>query len=226
MHTTCEVVALVPAAGQGVRLGAGLPKALVPVAGEPLLTHAVRRLLDAGVREVIVAAPPDGVEPIAEAARAAAVDAPVRVVPGGADRTESVRLALDAVHGRFDVVLVHDAARAFTPVETIRAVISAVAAGAPVAIPVLPVADTVKVVDADGMVIATSDRSSLRLVQTPQGFTLDVLRQAHAQAAGVATDDSALVERLGIGVHTVEGHPHAMKVTTPFDLAIAEAVFG
>jgi len=148
------------------------------------------------------------------------------VVPGGADRTESVRLALAAAPPS-DITLVHDAARAFTPPDVVRAVVAAVAAGAPAVIPVLPVADTVKRVDADGVVVATPSRVDLRIVQTPQGFRTEVLRAAHDAAASDqtgATDDAGLVERLGIAVHTVPGHPAAMKITTPFDRAIAEAV--
>ena len=148
------------------------------------------------------------------------------VVPGGADRTESVRLALDAALGESpdtSIVLVHDAARAFTPPELVRAVTAAVAAGAPAVVPVLPVADTIKQVDAYEIVTATVDRTHLRAVQTPQGFAVDVLCRAHKDASG-ATDDAGLVERLGIPVSTVPGHPAAMKITTPFDLAVAEAL--
>lgn len=150
---------------------------------------------------------------------------PALVVAGGADRTESVRLALDAVLGESpEIVLVHDAARAFTPPELIRAVTDAVAAGAPAVVPVLPVADTVKRVDANDVVTETVDRADLRAVQTPQGFMLDVLLRAYA-AGGEHTDDAGLVERLGVPVSTVPGHPAAMKITTPFDLTVAEAVF-
>ncbi|AHH93804.1 2-C-methyl-D-erythritol 4-phosphate cytidylyltransferase [Kutzneria viridogrisea] len=221
-----SVVALVPAAGRGERLGAELPKALVPVCGAPLLVHAVRGLLAAGcVQHVVVAAPAAHLDVVTEAL---AVFAPaVHVVPGGGERSDSVRLALDEAMTRVpdaSVVLVHDAARAFTPPEVVRAVVDAVRAGSAAVIPVLPVADTVKQVDADGLVVATPDRSALRVVQTPQGFEPALLRRAHEGATG-ATDDAGLVERLGEPVHTVPGHPHAMKITTPFDLVLAEALF-
>ncbi|MCP2262478.1 2-C-methyl-D-erythritol 4-phosphate cytidylyltransferase (EC 2.7.7.60) [Streptoalloteichus tenebrarius] len=220
------VVALVPAAGRGERLGAGRPKALVPVRGEPLLTHAVRGLLSSGsVDHVVVAAPPAEVEGVADLLRP--LGPAVHVVAGGAERTDSVALALDAALGvapDAGIVLVHDAARAFTPPSVVREVVDAVARGASAVVPVLPVADTVKQVDADGRVVGTPDRSALRAVQTPQGFTVDLLRRAHAAAEGAATDDAGLVERLGEPVATVPGHPHAMKITTPFDLAVAEAV--
>lgn len=221
------VIALVPAAGRGERLGAGLPKALVPVCGAPLLVHAVRGLLSAGcVAQVVVAAPPTQLHEVRSAL--AEFGPAVHVVPGGGERSDSVRLALDEALTKIPdarVVLVHDAARAFTPAEVIRSVVAAVDAGAGAVIPVLPVADTVKQVDADGRVVATPDRSALRIVQTPQGFDVDVLRRAHDQAGAAVTDDAGLVERLGEPVDTVPGHPHAMKITTPFDLVIAEALF-
>ncbi|MEU6269832.1 2-C-methyl-D-erythritol 4-phosphate cytidylyltransferase [Saccharopolyspora shandongensis] len=220
-----SVVALVPAAGRGVRLGAGMPKALVPVIGESLLLRAVRGLLASGrVQHVVVAAPADQVE-IVTAELAALPSA--HVVAGGAERTDSVRRALDAVEQIAPdarVVLVHDAARAFTPASMIRDVVSAVEQGAPAVIPVLPVTDTIKQVDDAGDVVSTVDRSQLRAVQTPQGFAIDVLREAYAAAGDVATDDAGLVEWVGGKVHTVAGHPHALKITTAFDLAIAESV--
>ncbi|WP_156755108.1 2-C-methyl-D-erythritol 4-phosphate cytidylyltransferase [Actinokineospora pegani] len=221
-----STVALVPAAGRGERLGLGVPKALVPVRGVPLLVHAVRGLLSAGrVRHVVVAAPPAEVG--STRALLAANDLPAEVVAGGADRTASVRLALAhalAAHPDIRVVLVHDAARAFTPPLVIDSVVEAVLRGAPAVIPVLPMADTVKRVDAHEVVQDTPDRAALRVVQTPQGFEVDTLRRAYAGAGDSATDDAGLVEKLGVPVLAVPGHAHAMKVTTPFDLAIAEAV--
>lgn len=217
------VVALVPAAGRGERLGANMPKALVPVRGVPLLEHAVRGLLASGcVDSVVVAAPPELVDDFASLL--ADFGTVCRVVAGGSDRTSSVRAALDSVEkGSCEVVLVHDAARAFTPASVIRAVTEAVLAGRAAVVPAVPVADTVKVVDADGVIVSTPDRAQLRAVQTPQGFAEPVLRAAHA--AGLeATDDASLVERLGEKVYTVPGHDHSLKITTPFDLDIAEAL--
>jgi 2-C-methyl-D-erythritol 4-phosphate cytidylyltransferase len=217
-----SVVALVPAAGRGERLGGGVPKALVLVRGEALLVHAVRGLLSAGcVERVVVAAPASDVDTAVRILADAGVDA--AVVAGGPNRTQSVRLALCSA-GDATVVLVHDAARAFTPAEVIRAVVDAVRGGAPAVIPVLPVADTVRRVDAAGVVVDTPDRSALRIVQTPQGFSADVLRRAYDTFPDAATDDAGLVERLGIPISTVPGHPNAMKITTRFDLAVAEAI--
>src|SRR6266536_3394264 len=220
-----SVVALVPAAGRGERLGFGVPKALVPVGGEPLLVHAVRGLRSVGrIDRVVVAAPLSHLDLMVAALTRSAVEA--QVVPGGSSRTESVRLALHAAGPDATVVLVHDAARAFTPVEVIAGVVERVLSGASAVVPVLPVADTVKRVDAAGLVVATPDRANLRIVQTPQGFPAEVLRRAYAAfPEDSTTDDAGLVERLGIPVTTIPGHPHALKITTPFDLAIAEAIF-
>ncbi|MHA7240818.1 IspD/TarI family cytidylyltransferase [Arthrobacter sp. TMS1-12-1] len=159
---------------------------------------------------------------------AAGMHAPVRIsaVAGGPTRTASVRAGLDALPSTIDVVLVHDAARALTPPAVFRRVATAVAEGAPAVIPVLPVVDTVKVVDGD-LVTATPDRAGLRAVQTPQGFDAGALRAAHAGTAAAhpgVTDDAMLMEALGHAVRVVEGDPLAFKVTTPLDLIIAEAV--
>jgi 2-C-methyl-D-erythritol 4-phosphate cytidylyltransferase/2-C-methyl-D-erythritol 2,4-cyclodiphosphate synthase len=139
-----------------------------------------------------------------------------------------VRLALAALPADADVVLVHDAARAFVPGEMVARVLAAVRSGAEAVVPVLPLADTVKEVDSSGVVRRTVDRERLRAAQTPQGFRRDVLERAHGPAAeqpgAAATDDAALAERLGVRVVTVEGAPEAMKVTTPWDLRVVRAL--
>jgi 2-C-methyl-D-erythritol 4-phosphate cytidylyltransferase len=221
------VVALVPAAGQGDRLGLGVPKAFAPVAGEPVLVHAIRGVLATAscVDAVVVAAPPGSVDRTAGLLRC--FGDRVSVVAGGATRTGSVRRALDHALRRLpaaDVILVHDAARAFAPPAVFAAIVRAVRAGLPAVIPVLPVVDTIKVVDGAGRIMSTVDRSSLRSVQTPQGFAADVLRRAHSQAGLDATDDAALVEALGEQVHAVPGDPRSFKITTPLDLTLAEAL--
>jgi 2-C-methyl-D-erythritol 4-phosphate cytidylyltransferase len=214
-----DVAVLVPAAGAGVRLGPGGPKALRLLGGEPLLVHAVRRVAAApSVRTIVVAAPP---AEVAAVRQLLAPVAPVTVVAGGDERQESVALALDAVPAGPEIILVHDAARALAPPELFESVAAAVRSGRPAVIPVLPVIDTVKEVDADGVVLGTVDRSALRAVQTPQGFRRAVLAAAHAGAAGSLTDDAGLVEKQGIPVTCVEGHEHALKITRPFDLAVA-----
>jgi len=230
--------ALVPAAGRGERLGPGAPKALREIGGEPILLHAVRGLLASGRVDLVVVAAPPSAEGLAEVARILVGLESVVIVPGGASRQQSVALALAAVPADgesdesesvgYDVILVHDAARALTPPETIASVVDAVRSGLPAVVPVLPVADTIKSValrpDGVDTVGQTVDRSSLRAVQTPQGFRREVLVRAHAAAGHDATDDAGLVESLGEPVGMIPGHVEAFKVTTPFDLVLAEAV--
>lgn len=145
--------------------------------------------------------------------------APVTVVPGGEDRTASVRLALAAALEHVPdakIVLVHDVDRALTPPALVRSVTDAVAAGHPVVVPVLPMTDTVKRVDASGVILSTPDRTGLRSIQSPQGFDVDVLSRA-CVAGGV-------LDKVDVPVRTVPGDIAAMKITTPFDLTVAEAV--
>ena len=212
---------VVPGAGAGVRLGPGGPKALRPLAGEPLLVHAVRRLRSCpSVGPIVVAAPPGAVSAVADLL----AELSVVVVAGGAERQDSVAAGLAALPPEVDLVLVHDAARAFVPVAVVEAVIAALQAGAQAVVPVVPVADTVKRVDADGCVLGTVPRADLRAVQTPQGFRREVLAAAHRAAGAAATDDAALVEAAGVPVRTVPGAPEAFKITTAFDLSVAEAL--
>jgi 2-C-methyl-D-erythritol 4-phosphate cytidylyltransferase len=214
-----DVAVLVPAAGLGLRLGPGGPKALRLLGGEPLLVHAVRRLSAAPcVGCVVVAAPPDGVD----AVQTLLSPYPVTVVAGGATRQASVAAALAAVPEGYEIVLVHDAARALASAELFERVADAVRGGQDAVVPVLPVVDTIKQVDAGGAVLGTVDRSVLRAVQTPQGFRRDVLEAAHAAAVDDHTDDAGLAEKLGVRVATVDGEEAALKITRPLDLALAE----
>jgi 2-C-methyl-D-erythritol 4-phosphate cytidylyltransferase len=213
-------VAVVAAAGSGVRLGAGEPKAFVHLDGRTLLERALTGLLDSGVVDgVVVAVPAERTDQAKLILGAGAT-----VVAGGKDRTESVRLALAAA-GDPDLVIVHDAARALTPPSLIVRVVEALRAGHPAVVPALPLADTIKAVDANGVVIATPERSGLRAVQTPQGFETALLLRAyqHAESADV-TDDASLVEHIGGQVQIVDGDPLAFKITTALDLVLAEAI--
>jgi 2-C-methyl-D-erythritol 4-phosphate cytidylyltransferase len=211
--------AVVAAAGSGSRLGADVPKALVPLAGRPLVRWSVEALLAGGVADVLVAVPP-----AERAAFAAALPADVRLVDGGATRTASVRAALAEVGGHAEAVLVHDAARPLTPPEVVARVLAALAAGAPAVVPVLPVVDTTVVVDDAGTVLDAVPRATLRRVQTPQGFARAALVDAYAALPGGVelTDDAAVVRAAGVPVTTVAGHELAAKVTVPHDLALAE----
>ncbi|CAL9522224.1 2-C-methyl-D-erythritol 4-phosphate cytidylyltransferase [Streptomyces sp. Tu 3180] len=232
-RTTARTAAVIPAAGRGVRLGPGAPKALRALGGTPMLIHAIRAMAASrAVSLVVVVAPPDGAAEVKTLLDSYAL--PERtdflVVPGGESRQESVKLGLDALPPGYDIVLVHDAARPLVPVDTVDAVIEAVRDGAPAVVPALPLADTVKQVEpaaAPGdpeRVVATPDRSLLRAVQTPQGFDRAALVRAHETVTDDVTDDASMVEQLGLAVVTVPGHEEAFKVTRPLDLVLAEAV--
>ncbi|MEU8529233.1 MULTISPECIES: 2-C-methyl-D-erythritol 4-phosphate cytidylyltransferase [Streptomyces] len=230
-----RTAAVIPAAGRGVRLGPGAPKALRALNGTPMLVHAVRAMAASrAVSLVVVVAPADGAPEVKRLLDEHALPARTDylVVPGGDTRQESVRLGLDALPEGVDIVLVHDAARPLVPVDTVDAVVEAVRDGAVAVVPAMPLADTVKEVEPVGAgapepVVATPERSRLRAVQTPQGFDRDTLVNAHATIALTgdgATDDAGLVERLGAPVVVVPGHEEAFKVTRPLDLVLAEAV--
>ena len=218
-----DVAVLVPAAGSGVRLGPGAPKALRPLAGAPLLVHAVRRVLAAPCVGCLVVAAPEAAVDEVRGLLAPLVPGGVllTVLAGGATRQASVAAALAAVPDGYDIVLVHDAARALTPTDQIERVAAAVREGHAAVIPVLPVFDTIKQVDPSGEVVGTVDRSVLRAVQTPQGFRRAVLVEAHACAVDDHTDDAGLAEKIGVPVWTVPGDEAALKITRPFDLAVA-----
>jgi 2-C-methyl-D-erythritol 4-phosphate cytidylyltransferase len=216
-------VAVVPAAGSGERLAAGVHKAFIHLDGQTLVERAVTGLLQSGVVDrVIVAAPADRTD---EAKLVLGHDA--TVVAGGANRSESVRRALEALSGAGepDFVLVHDAARALTPPELVVRVVEALRAGHSAVVPVLPLSDTIKAVDANGVVLGTPERAGLRAVQTPQGFATDLLLRAYQRAANAEfTDDASMVEHIGAQVQVVDGDPLAFKITTRLDLLLAQAI--
>ncbi|CAM5444011.1 2-C-methyl-D-erythritol 4-phosphate cytidylyltransferase OS=Streptomyces alboniger OX=132473 GN=ispD PE=3 SV=1 [Streptomyces alboniger] len=233
MSSESRTAVVIPAAGRGVRLGPGAPKALRALNGTPMLIHAVRAMAESrAVSLVVVVAPPDGAQEVKTLLDDHAL--PDRtdflVVPGGDSRQESVRAGLDALPPGVDIVLVHDAARPLVPVDTVDGVIEAVRDGAPAVVPALPLADTVKQVEppkAPGgpePVVATPERARLRAVQTPQGFDHATLRRAHETVTEDVTDDASMVEQLGLPVVVVPGHEEAFKVTRPLDLVLAEAV--
>ena len=216
-------VAVVPAAGSGERLAAGVPKAFFQLDGRTLVERAVDGLLHSGVVDrVIVAVPADRTE------RAKLILGDnVTVVVGGANRGDSVARALAAVADAEepDFVLVHDAARALTPPELVVRVVEALRAGHSAVVPVLPLTDTIKAVDANGAVLGTPERAGLRAVQTPQGFATKLLLRAYQQAGTAEfTDDASLVEHVGGQIQVVEGDPLAFKITTRLDLLLAQAI--
>ena len=216
--------ALIAAAGAGERLRIDRPKAFAPLAGRPLLAESLERL-DAcpWVDAVVVAAPAGWEEPAILLSEELATTKVVSCVTGGDSRTESVRAALAEVPDEALVVLVHDAARPLVDDALVERVLEPLSGGFDGAVPVLPVSDTLKRVDG-GMVVETVSRDGLARAQTPQGFLAPVLRRALEGDLAEATDCASLVERIGGRVAAVDGDPRLLKVTTPEDLAIVEAL--
>lgn len=216
------IVAVVVAAGRGARMGAVRPKAFLRLGGRSLLRRSVAAFAaHPRIARVVV------VVSDADEARAdlGADAAGVMLVRGGAERQDSVRLGLQA-SGDADYVLVHDAARPLVSRRIIDDVLEA-AERAGAAVPALPVAETVKRLGPDGAIVETVPREDLRLAQTPQAFRADLLRAAHEAAIrdGMrGTDDASLVERIGARVMVVPGSPRNIKITTPEDLVVAEAL--
>lgn len=212
---------VIAAAGAGRRMG-DVRKQYLELAGEPVLARAIRPFLgDDAVVAVVVALPAD--DAAGPPAWLTGLDPRIRVVAGGAERGDSVRLALAAVPEAVDVVLVHDAARPLIRPDAIRAAIR-VAAGGVGAVVAVPVADTIKEVDGAGVIVGTPDRARLWQAQTPQAFPRAMLVEAYEKGAAegvVATDDAALVERYGGRVVVVPGHPSNLKITTAADLDLA-----
>ncbi|QHC72096.1 2-C-methyl-D-erythritol 4-phosphate cytidylyltransferase [Rathayibacter sp. VKM Ac-2801] len=217
---------VVVAAGSGTRLGRERPKAYVDCAGRTILERSLRTvLLLSEPVQIVVVAPAALLEETAALVRAAgAADGSVSVVAGGASRQESVARGLRALDPAVETVLVHDAARALTPVDQFERVIAAVRATGGGVIPGLPVTDTIKRIRADGGILGTVDRSELAAVQTPQGFPRTLLDEAYASAEEEFTDDAALLASRGGPSVVVAGDPLAFKITTPWDLARAEQV--
>jgi 2-C-methyl-D-erythritol 4-phosphate cytidylyltransferase len=214
-------VAVVVAAGRGERLGA--PKQFLPLGGVPIVEWSCRALLShPGIEHVVVVLPPDGL-PDPERSSEWLSAPGVRWCPGGASRRESAGLGVRAAPGWADLILIHDAARPFVSAGTIDAVLAA-AAETGAALPTLPVSDTVKRVR-DARVQETLDRAGLGRAQTPQGFRASLIRAVHDWASREeveAPDDAFLCELRGHEVAAVPGDPQNLKVTTPFDLALAE----
>ena len=218
-----RVAAIIPAAGTGSRLGAQMPKAFIELDGISLLTRSA--LAMSVVADVIVvAAPSDDLDLASQLL--ANVDAEVHIVAGGQERQDSIANALAVLPEDISYVLVHDAARPLVPAVVTNRVVTELKNGSVAVIPVLPIVDTIKRVDIRSKVIETVDRNQLRRVQTPQGFTREVLTKAYSDPAIVATDDAGLMEALEIPVLTVAGDELAMKITTANDLKIATALLG
>jgi 2-C-methyl-D-erythritol 4-phosphate cytidylyltransferase len=215
---------IIPAAGGGSRSGQQIPKQYVQLLGRPILAHTLGAFADvAGCSEIVIAVNAEW----RGAAEDAAVGVPgVRFASGGAERQHSIANALAALQTTPDLVLVHDAARPCISRTLIERVIAA-ASEHGAAIPALPINETVKRVNTEGVIIETIPRAELRAAQTPQGFRRELLTAAYAYAAAhqiAGTDDASLVEAYGAEVRVVEGEWENIKVTMPDDFRRAEEV--
>jgi 2-C-methyl-D-erythritol 4-phosphate cytidylyltransferase len=219
--------AIIVAAGSGVRLGSSVPKAFVKVGERTMLWYSLAAIGRVESIDEVVIAVPEGFENAARTeATAAGLRAPVKIAPGGAERQDSVRIALGLTSAESELVAVHDAARPLATPQIFEACLAA-AARAGGAIAAIPVSDTLKRVDAGKTIAATVARAGLWQAQTPQAFRRDALVEAHRRAVSdqiVATDDADLVERMGVRVEVVEAATANIKITTPSDLAMVEAI--
>lgn len=223
------------AAGRGERLGASVPKAFVELHGRTLLEFGIATATSLPHSGHLVVVAPDGyvAEVLGLVERVLPESSPweVSVVPGGRERHESVRFGLEALSESVDTVLVHDAARPFANAQLFERVLAEVRRSGDAVVPALPVSDTLKRVDGEGLVRETIDRASLAAVQTPQGFPREMLSAAHATAQlqdgerQAPTDDAEVVQRSGGVVRTVRGDTRAHKLTRPDDLPILESIF-
>ncbi len=213
---------VIPAAGSGQRMG-GLAKPFLELSGEPILLRALRPFLEhSGVREVVVPLPTAHAE--SPPAWLMESDDRIRVVAGGETRRDSVWAGLQALSDVLDIAVVHDGARPFVSPEVIGRCISLAGRGVG-GVAGVPAVDTIKEVDGGLCVLATPDRSRLWHAQTPQAFPLDVIMDAYRRAFTEdfpATDDAALVERVGGRVVMVESSGDNLKITRPEDLEMAE----
>ncbi len=223
-----DVGVIVVAAGRGQRFGGQTPKQYLPLGGAPVLLHALRPFTShPEVAQVVVvlsaedaAIPPEWLRPL--------LGEMLIVTAGGGERSESVAAGLTVLSSACDVVLVHDGARPFPPVEVIDAGIASARHGH-AAVPGMPLAETLKRADDFGRILTTVPRAGLWRAQTPQAFPRDLLVRAHAagRTEGVAaTDDAMLVELLGARVDLLPGSARNLKITTADDLALAEWYLG
>jgi len=223
-----RVTAIIPAAGHGERMRSARPKVLLSLSGRPLLAWTLEPFLDLGLfSEILIACPPAEKDSIGKVLREETEgETPTRLVIGGQTRQESVANCLREVSTDCDLIAIHDGARPLVSSRLLLDVVTrAEESGA--AIAAVPCKDTVKLCSEEGVVSETFDRSRLWLVQTPQCFRRNLLVSAYEKAGSegyVATDDSALVERMQVPVHIVMGSYENIKVTTPEDFVICEDI--
>ena len=225
-HTSLKTVAIIPAAGTGLRMREHRAKQFLDLHGKPLLGVTLERFqVCQAVDSIILVVPSQEEEycqkEIIDQYHLTKVE---KVVPGGERRQDSVRLGIEASGGDYGLVLIHDGVRPFVDASFIERVVT-IARTERSVITALPAKETVKKVDIHGMVIKTFDRQQIWLVQTPQVFRYEDIMVAHQRALSEGwedvTDDALLMEKMGIPVKVVQGLEHNIKVTTPHDLELA-----
>ena len=222
-----KTVAIVPAAGAGVRMGGDRAKQYLHLLDRPILAVTLAALQKCAALDAIVLVVPGGDVPYCESeiVRKFHITKVEKVVPGGKLRQDSVRMGLEALNGRHELVLIHDGVRPMVEPGLVETVIETAFRNR-AAIAALPAKETVKAVDPRGRVTATYDRTTIWMVQTPQAFYYEDILKAHREALAEglteATDDAFLVEKMGIPVSVVPGSEKNIKVTTPHDLALAQ----
>jgi 2-C-methyl-D-erythritol 4-phosphate cytidylyltransferase len=215
-----SVWAVLVAGGRGERLGSARPKAFAKLGDRPLLAESLERLdASAWIDSIVIVAPPGWEEPSILVSEEIAATKVAAAVPGAETRTDSVRAGFGEVDGEAAVVLVHDAARPLVSDAVLERVLTALNEGWDGAVPVLPLADTIKRVEGQ-QVVETLRREELVAAQTPQAFLAPVLREALAGDLAGATDCASLVEARGGRVAAVAGDPRLLKITTPADLEL------
>ncbi len=221
------IAALIVAAGQGVRMGSTVRKQYLTMAGRPILAHTLKAFDTCVLVDHIIVAVPR--EQMDYCRREVLASLPLRCAPllvaGGSRRQDSVSNALDAITEQEGIVLIHDGVRPLVTGALIEACIDG-ARRWDACIPVVPVTDTLKQINACGVIEGTVPRDALCMAQTPQAFRLPLIRHAHRLArrhGWKATDDASLVEQMGVAVRSIPGSPTNIKITTPLDLQRAEA---
>lgn len=220
------ITAIFPAAGQGKRMGMKVNKIFLSLGEKTVLYHTLHTFSECKmIDELVVVASPEEVTVVRELLKTMDGLKPWQVVAGGVERQYSIANALQVIHPDTNIILVHDAARPLISTKIIEKVIEETRQyGA--TITAVRAKDTIKVVDENGIVIDTPQRSGLWAVQTPQGFQGDILKAAYQKAREddfLGTDDASLVERMGKKVKVVEGDYTNIKITTPEDLIMAES---
>lgn len=229
MYKDIFVSALIAAAGQGKRMKSDVNKQYLNLVDKPILAHTLEVFLDCNmIDEIVLVVGHDEISFCEEEVidKYNYYKKPVKLVVGGKERQESIFNGLKAVSNETEIVVTHDGARPFVTIDIIERSIIGAFENEAIGVGV-PVKDTIKVVDEERNIIDTPDRSKLWQIQTPQTFLCSLLKKAHLQAQKdgfLGTDDSVLVEKIGHKVTMIQGSYENIKITTPEDLFIGEAI--